>query len=253
MRFLVFLVTSLFALVIASKDSPNNPSTQPLRGSDNVISPRDADIDKTCRRLRTLTQLNKIAHNETLMDMMIMRDKFAQQRIDWIKSNSDDITARLDKLTSNSTLTAECDTISAQRETARQCKALKILEKLVNSTNGQPSTNPGPAAEFLSDEQNQKLQQKFEKAELKLQQLRSNATLMGLCEDNIMFQQNGAIGSRKCTFYSAKWKCADLHTEVVDNSGAISMTKSIANSHVRQLEHASSLMALMVLMTVFSL
>jgi len=197
MRFLVLLSTSLFAIVIASKDSSNNPSTQPLRGSDTIISPEDVDINKTCRRLRTLTQLSKIANNETLLETADMRGQLTQQRIDWIESNRADITAKLDELTSNSTLIAECDTISAQRETARQCKTLKILERLVNSTNGQPGTTPGPAADFLSDEQNQKLQQKFEKAELKLQQLRSNATLMGLCEDNIMFQQNGAIGSRE--------------------------------------------------------
>ncbi|KAI4933104.1 hypothetical protein J4E85_003507 [Alternaria conjuncta] len=197
MRFLVFLSTSLFALATASKNSPNDLSTQHLQGSDIIISPRDADIDKTCRRLRTFTQLNKIAHNETLMDMMIMRDKFAQQRIDWIKSNSDYIAAKLDKLTSNSTLTAECDTFNAQRDTARQCKTLQILERLVNSTNGQTDFNGGLATDFLSDEQKQKLQQKFEKAELKLQQLRSNATLMGFCGDDVIFQQDGAIGSRK--------------------------------------------------------
>ncbi|KAI4683829.1 uncharacterized protein J4E84_006668 [Alternaria hordeiaustralica] len=197
MRFPILLITPFFTLIVASNDPFNNLSVQSLQSGDTTINTRDAEIDKTCRRLRTLTQLNRIAHNETLMDMMIMRDKFAQPRIDWIKSNSDDITAKLDKLTSNSTLTAECNTINAQRETARQCKALEILERLVNSTNGQPGTNPGPAADFLSDEQNQKLQQKFEKAELKLQQLRSNTTLMGLCSNDVVSQQNGAIGSRE--------------------------------------------------------
>ncbi|KAI4920171.1 hypothetical protein J4E90_002311 [Alternaria incomplexa] len=182
---------------------------------------------------------------------MIMRDKFAQQRIDWIKSNSGDITAKLDELTSNSTLTAECDIISAQRETALQCKALQTLERLANSTNGQTDFNGGPGTDFLSDEQKQKLQQKFEKAELKLQQLRSNATLVGLCGDDVVFQQNGAIGSRQLFLYNARWECADLHTEVIDNSGAISMTKkSDASSHVRQLGNAPSLMAFMALTTV---
>ncbi|KAI4695999.1 uncharacterized protein J4E88_000170 [Alternaria novae-zelandiae] len=177
--------------------------------------------------------LNKIAHNETLMDTMIVRDKFAQKRIDWIKSNSDDITTKLDKLTSNSTLTAECDTFNAQRDAVRQCKALQALERLVNSTNGQTDFNGGPASDFLSDEQNQKLQQKFEKVELKLQQFRSNATLMGLCSNDVVFQQDGAIGD-----------------QVVDNSGAISMTKSSARSNVHESGNASSLMIFMVLMTV---
>ncbi|KAI4694421.1 hypothetical protein J4E81_006638 [Alternaria sp. BMP 2799] len=233
MRFLILLITSFFTLIVASNNPFSNPSIQPPQGGDTIINPRDADIDKTCRRLRTLTQLNRIAHNETLMNMMTMRDKFAQQRIDWIKSNSDDITAKLDKLTSNSTLTAKCDTINAQRDTARKCKALVTLERLVNSTNGQTGFNGGPATDFLSDEQEQKLQQKFEKAELKLQQLRSNTTLMGLCSNDVVSQQNGAIGS-----------------QVVDNSGAISMTKSSARSNVHESGNASSLMIFMVLMTV---
>jgi len=210
MRFLILLITSFFTLIVASNNPFSNPSIQPPQGGDTTINPRDADINKTCIRLRTLTQLSKIANNKTLPETAEMRGKLTQQRIDWIENNRADITAKLDKLTSNSTLTTECDTISAQRVTARQCKALKILERLVNSTNGQPGTNPGPAADFLSDEQKQKLQQKFEKAEIKLQQLRSNATLMGLCGDNVMFQQNGAIGSRKSFSHSAKWKCADL-------------------------------------------
>ena len=151
MRFPIFLIVSFFTLIAASNNPFDNWSVQPLQNGDKSISPRDADIDKTCRRLRTLTQLNKIAHNETLIDMMIMRDKFAQQRIDWIKRNSADLTAKLDELTSNSTLTAECDTINAQRNTARECKALETLERLVNSTSDQTGLEGRPAADFLSD------------------------------------------------------------------------------------------------------
>lgn len=200
MRFPIFLITSFFALVVASNGPSSDLSDQSLQGSDTITSPRDADIDKTCRRLRTLTQLNKIAHNETLLDTIDIRDKLTQQRIDWIKSNSADITAKLNELTSNSTLAAECGTINAQRETARQCKVLQMLERLVNSTNGQDGVDRGPAADLFSDEQKQKLQQKFEKAELKLQQLGSNATLIGLCQGDVRFQQSGAIGSREYLF-----------------------------------------------------
>ena len=253
MRFFILIITSFFALIVASKVPPSELSVQRLQNGDTSISLRDANINQTCRRLRTLTQLNKIANNDTLLGMMNMRSKLAQQRIDWIKRNSAGITAKLDELTCNSTLTAECDTISAQRETARQCKALQTLERLVNATNGQIDFDGGPVTDFLSDEQKQKLEHNFEKAELKLQKLRSNATLMGLCGEDVMFQQDGAIGNRKSFFYSANPKCTDLHTAVVDNSGAISMTKSAASSHVRQLGNASSLMTLMVFMMMLML
>ena len=209
MRFLILLITSFFTLIVASNNPFSNPSIQPPQGGDTIINPRDADIDKTCRRLRTLTKLDKIAHNETLMDTMTMRDKFAQQRIDWIKSNRADITAKLEELQSNSTLTAECDSLNAQRDAFRECKALNTLEKLVNSTNGQTGLNQGPTANFLNDEQKQGLQQKFEKALLKLQELKANATLMGLCNSDAVLQQNGAIGSRK---YSPKSACSDVLT-----------------------------------------
>jgi hypothetical protein len=206
MRFPIFIISLLFPLIVASDDSPSNLSVQHLRGDDAIISPSDTDIERTCRRLRTLTKLNEIANNQTIPDIMNMPGNFVQERIDWIRRNSADITARLDELTSNSTLTAECETMDAQRDTARKCKTLRTLERLVNSTNGQIGLGERPATDFLADAQEQKLQQRFEKAQLKLQELKTNATLMRFCTGNAMLQQNGAIGSRKHPYAGAKWK-----------------------------------------------
>jgi hypothetical protein len=214
MRSPMFLLSLSRTFIITSSAWLNDSSLQPLGGGSTRPTVRDSDIDMTCRRLRTLTKLNEIANNETMLNTIDVHGKLAQERIDWIKKNSADITAKLEKLTSNTTLTAECDTINAQRDAARECKTLETLEKLVNSTNGQTIIDKGPAADFLNEEQKQKLQENFEKAELKLQELRSNDTLMGICTNSIMLQQNGAIGSRKyllhCAYsyvltYKQKW------------------------------------------------
>jgi hypothetical protein len=94
--------------------------------------------------------------------------------------------------------------MDAQRDTARKCKALHTLERLVNPTDGQIGLGERPATDFLADAQEQKLQQRFEKAQLKLQELKTNATLMSFCTGNAMLQQNGVIGSRKHPYYGAK-------------------------------------------------
>jgi hypothetical protein len=204
MRLPIFIISLFVPLIVASDDSPSTVSVQPLRGDDTISSPSDTDIERTCRRLRTLTKLNEIANNQTIPDMMNMPENLVQERIDWIRRNSADITARLDELTSNSTLTAECGTMDAQRDTARKCKALHTLERLVNPTDGQIGLGERPATDFLADAQEQKLQQRFEKAQLKLQELKTNATLMSFCTGNAMLQQNGVIGSRKHPYYGAK-------------------------------------------------
>jgi hypothetical protein len=197
MRSAVLLTGFLFTFTTISSAWTDDHSLELLRGDDTIPTTGDVDIDKTCRRLRTLMKLNDIATNKTALDATEMQGKLAQARVDWIKNHNADITAKLDKLKSNSTLTAECDTINAQRDVKRECKRLEILERLVNSTDSQTGLDQGPAADFLNEEQKQSLQQEFEKASLKLQELKSNATLVDLCNSNAMLQQNGAIGNRR--------------------------------------------------------
>jgi hypothetical protein len=210
MRLFILTTSFLFTLITTSCAWTNNRSLEPLGDDDTIVTARDVDIDRTCRHLRTLTKLSDIANNKTALDATEIHGRLAQARVDWIKNHSADITAKLGKLTSNSTLTTECDTINAQRDAVRECKALDTLKRLVNSPNGQTGLDQGPAADFLNEEQKQNLQQKFEKASLKLQELKSNATLMDLCNNNAVLQQNGAIGSRKYPHHPAYARCVDM-------------------------------------------
>jgi hypothetical protein len=158
-----------------------------------------AGIEKTCRRIEVLTKLHDIANNETALDDMLAGSKFAQDRIDWIKSKSAETSTELGTLTANSILRSECNAISAKRDASQECMKLDQLEKLVDLANNQTALTAHTAADLLTQGQISRLQQQLEEAELKLQELKSNKTLMGLCAsaDNPSLQQNGAIGERK--------------------------------------------------------
>jgi hypothetical protein len=103
----------------------------PLEARQHDDNSTSAGIDKVCKRIEVLTRLNDIATNQLALDNMPTDGKLAQARIDWIKSKSAEISTELDTLTANSTLIAECDTINAQRDAAKECKQIQKLEKLV--------------------------------------------------------------------------------------------------------------------------
>jgi hypothetical protein len=148
-------------------------------------------IEKTCRRIEVLTKLHDIANNQTALNDMLTDSKIAQARIDWIKNKGAETTPEFDTLTANATLTAECDSINAQRDADNECRKLGQLEKLVDLAN-----NLAPLA-LLTQDQKDRLQQKLVKAELELQELRNNSTLMGLCANAVNLQPNGEISNRK--------------------------------------------------------
>jgi hypothetical protein len=236
----------LLALVVTSHAWMHVSPLEARRHDDNDTA---TSIDKVCKRIEVLTRLNVIAINQFALNDMPADGKLAQARIDWIKSKSAEISAELDTLTANSTLTAECDTINAQRDAAKECKQIQKLEKLVDLANNQTAqTAPG----LLSQDLKIRLQQKLEKAELKLQELKSNSTLMGLCANDVSLQQNGAISNRESCGPNIYIRTTDQRVEAVDNSGAIGMTKSGAVTYkVLSRRTAYSLASVVVIYLLF--
>ncbi|RAR05914.1 hypothetical protein DDE83_007185 [Stemphylium lycopersici] len=214
---LSIILTGLLLSYASLSYALSENSLFPVRSDDDPnIMRRDAGIDKTCARIRALERLDDIANNQAALDALSTDGKLARARIDWIKEHTAEITADLDNLTSNTTLTTECDAINAQRDTAHQCKKLARLEKLLDFTNNKTALDEQIAGHFLSQSQRERLQRKIESAELTLQELKANSTLLGICSNvDSSLQQNGAIGDQS-----------------VDGSGAISMTKSIANVRI---------------------
>jgi hypothetical protein len=158
-----------------------------------------AGIEKTCRRIEILTKLHDSAKNQTALADMLAGSKLVRDRIDWIKSKSAETSTELDTLTVNPTLKSECNAISAKRDASQECRKLDQLVKLVDLANNQTTLAAHTAADLLIQDQRSRSQQKLEEAELKLQELKSNETLMGLCSsaDDFALQQNGAIGERE--------------------------------------------------------
>jgi hypothetical protein len=238
----MYIFILLLALVSTSHAYTHISPLEARRHYEDNIA---AGIEKTCRRIDALTKLHNIANNQTALDDMLGDNKLAQVRIDWIKNKSAETTPELDTLTANATLTTECDSIKEQRNAAKVCRELEQLERLVGLAN-----NLAPLA-LLTQDQKDRLQQKLEKAELKLQELRSNSTLMGLCADNVNITPDGAISDRKWCIPSVYSRGADRHAEEVDNTGAISLTKSGAVMYTATSRTTSSLMA--VILSIFVL
>jgi hypothetical protein len=240
----MYIFILLLALVSTSHACTHILPLQARRHAENNTA---VVIKKTCRRIEVLTKLHNIANNQTALDDMLADSKLAQVRIDWIKNKSAGTTPELETLTANATLTAECDSIKAQRDTANECRKLEQLERLVDLAN-----NLAPPA-LLTQDQRDRLQQTLEKVALKLQELRNNSTLMGLCAEDVELEPDGAISNRKWYYLNVYGRDTDRRVEEVDSSGAISLTKSGAVTYQALSRTTSSLMALILLVFILAL
>ncbi|KAJ4329849.1 hypothetical protein N0V87_010513 [Didymella glomerata] len=170
-----------------------------------------------------------MAANQTRLDTLLAEKKLTQEQVDNILSKKDAINTELQQLSSNSTLTAECGVINAHRKVVKGCRKLDKLEKLVELANNKTAYDEHLAGEILNQKQTEQLKKNMETAELKLQELRNNGTLVELCTNEIGLRQNGAAGHQAG---------GDIGEAAVDNSGAISLTTSdAAVSSLRTLQH----------------
>ncbi|KAF3038305.1 hypothetical protein E8E12_005180 [Didymella heteroderae] len=162
-----------------------------------------------------------MAANQTRLDALLADKKLAQEQVDNILSKVDAVNAELQQLRSNGTLTAECGVINAHVKVVKGCKKLDKLEKLVKLANNKTAYDEHLAGEILNQKQTEQLKKNMETAELKLQELRNNSTLIDLCTNEIRLRQNGAAGHQAG---------GDIGEAAVDNSGAISLTTSDASA-----------------------
>ncbi|KAJ4349115.1 hypothetical protein N0V95_004857 [Ascochyta clinopodiicola] len=137
-----------------------------------------------------------MAANQTNLDAMLASRKLTQEQIDYIETKKDAINSELQELSSNTTLTAECGVIDAHRKAVRDCKKLDKLENLAELAKNKTAYDEHLAGEVLNKKQTEQLKQNMEDAELKLQKLRSNSTLVKLCTDEVGLRQNGAVGQQ---------------------------------------------------------
>lgn len=147
----------------------------------------------SCKRINALMMLSNMAANQTIIDAMLADKKLTQEQVDYIEDKRDTINSELQKLSSNATLTSECDAINAHQKAVKDCKKLYRLEKLVEMANNKTTYNEHLASELLNQKQMEQLKKNMEDAEIKLQELGSNSTLVTLCTSGVGLQENGGV------------------------------------------------------------
>ncbi|KAJ4374664.1 hypothetical protein N0V86_007537 [Didymella sp. IMI 355093] len=135
-----------------------------------------------------------MAANLTRLDTLLADKKLTQEQVDNLVSRKDAINAELQELSSNATLATECGVIDAHREVVKGCKKLDKLERLAELVNNKTAYDEHLAGEILNQKQTEQLKKNMEDAEIKLQELRSNSTLVELCMNEIGSRQNGVAG-----------------------------------------------------------
>lgn len=168
----------------------------------NVPNPQanatDVPVAKTCKQMRALKAFVNMAQNETKLESMQEKGKFDEQQVKWIKLNTPGFVAQLESLESNQTLVNTCTQIKAQQKVARKCKQVTKLEKLAELARNETAYNEHLASEVLNQKQVEWLNKKMAKAEGRLQKLKSNNTLMGMCTNGTFLEQTAALTKRKC-------------------------------------------------------
>lgn len=184
------------AFVATSYARPELPRFELQQASSANTDSAERSVKDTCKRLAALTNLSNMAADQKRLDTMLTDKKLTQEQADNIVSKKDAINAELQELSSNTTLTAECCVIDAHRKAVEGCKKLDKLEKLVELANNKTAYDEHLAGEILNQRQTEQLKKNMENAELKLQELRSNSTLVELCTNEIGLRQNDAAGQQ---------------------------------------------------------
>lgn len=184
------------AFVATSYTRPELPRFELQQASSANTDSAERSVKDPCKRLAALTNLANMVADQKRLDTMLTDKKLTQEQTDNIVSKKDAINAELQELSSNTTLTAECGVIDAHRKAVEGCKKLDKLEKLVELANNKTAYDEHLAGEILNQKQTEQLKKNMETAELKLQELRSNSTLVELCTNEIGLRQNGAAGQQ---------------------------------------------------------
>lgn len=186
----------LATLVATSHAWPALPHFELQQASKANAASTQGSVQGTCKRIFALRKLSDMAANQTSLDAMLADKKLSQEQVDYIESKKDAINSELQELISNTTLTAECGAIDAHRKAVRDCKKLDKLEKLVELANNKTAYDEHLAGKLLNQKQTDQLKKNMENAEIQLQKLRSNSTLVNLCTNEVGLPQNGAVGQQ---------------------------------------------------------
>ncbi|KAG9205117.1 hypothetical protein G6514_009580 [Epicoccum nigrum] len=180
-----------------------------------------------------------MAANQTHLDELLAEERLTQAQVDDIVNKKDAVNAELQALIANATVATECGSINAHHQAVKDCKRLDKLEKLTDLANNKTAYNEHLAGELLNQKQTEQLKKNMETAEIKLQEMRGNSTLVALCTKEVGLRQN-----------EASHELGDIGEVAVDNSGVISMSTSGAHGLKPDTWSASRLLGCVWLLTI---
>lgn len=184
MRSFKVLLTLLFAFFTTSYAWPSADfaalEVRRDRGGNGTNS-NGNPTKKACRQLSKLTKLTELAANQTKLDELVAKGRMNATDVEVLKTEAAEATTKLQTLSANTTLTGECAVINAEKETVGQCKQMNKLQKLADMAGNQTAMDAFVQKKGLNETSVEKLQEKIQQAETRLQEMQSNTTLTDFC------------------------------------------------------------------------
>jgi len=204
---LLVSILSLAGLAVATPKGPDNDKSEMGMGQEQGKHSANFREFFECRNLTRLSKIVDLNNNATAMQ--IFASKVSPDELQKFKAKAANATTELNALKSNSTLVQECDQMAAKRQAERQCFEIKALQRLVNLGNnatalqeledkdgngrGHHRGGMANATQPTQAEIDAKWKEIIANATTKLNQLKSNITLVTACSN--AKGANGSTGS----------------------------------------------------------
>jgi hypothetical protein len=184
MRSFSVLLAVLFALVATSYASIDfHLPTLEVRKDRNSTKQNGGDSTKMkCKQIKSLTALTSLAANQTKLDELVAKGKMDTAKVDALKEKAVDATAKLQTLSSNTTLTTECAAIDAKGKMVKECGQMKRLQKLAKLATNATAMDAFSTKHKLNATQVDGLKTKLQNVETKVKAMESNTTLTDFCK-----------------------------------------------------------------------
>jgi hypothetical protein len=200
----IFLAALLTALVAANPKGHDKDNRE--MGKEHGNRTANFEHFAQCLKFDKLTKIVNLNNNATAMQ--IFASKVSPAKLQKFKDKASNATTELNTLKTNATLVQDCNQRAANRRTQRDCFEVRTLQKLVNIGNnatalkelenhkGKSHLRGGSASETQA-EVDAKWKGIIANATTKLNELKSNATLMAACAKANSANGATASGSRK--------------------------------------------------------
>ncbi|KAJ4990848.1 hypothetical protein SVAN01_03637 [Stagonosporopsis vannaccii] len=200
MRSFSLLLALIFTLSASSNAWPStsHPALEVRKhGEGNNTDSNDPEhvLKKSCKKMRRLNVLSQLSANQTKLDTWVAEGKLDTDEVNAIKAKAANATTELQILQSNTTLVAECAVVDAERKSVKQCRKMKKLTKLARLAGNETALAAFEQKKGLNETGVELLKTKIVEASTKLQEMRSNTTLVDFCAQRKQQKGDGELNS----------------------------------------------------------